>query len=121
MTEEIDKIYNDVINDIKQDINKTQLDIMINANISLVNLYYRIGKILYDNSIWGNKFLDKLAFELKITYPNKKGFSIRNLKYMKNFYSEYKDDIEFVQLVAQLPWTHNIIIIEKIKNKKIRK
>ena len=121
MIEELDKTYNDVINDIKQDINKTQLDIMINANISLVNLYYRIGKVLYDNSIWGNKFLNKLAFELKITYPNQKGFSIRNLKYMKTFYSEYHNDLEFVQLVAQLPWTHNIILIEKIKDKNIRK
>ena len=70
MIEEIDKTYNAAIYDIKQDINKTQLDIMINANISLVNLYYRIGKVLYDNSVWGNKFLDKLAFELKNSYPN---------------------------------------------------
>ena len=46
---------------------------------------------------------------------------IRIFKRMKTFYSEYHDDLEFVQLVAQLPWTHNIILIEKIKNKKIRK
>ena len=121
MIEEKDKTYNEVINNIKQDINKTQLDIMLNANISLVNLYYRIGKVLYDNSKWGNKFLDKLAFELKTAYPNQKGFSIRNLKYMKTFYAEYKDDSEIVQLVAQLPWTHNIILIEKVKDKSIRK
>lgn len=121
MVEKICKTYNTVINDIKQDINKTQLDIMINANISLINLYYRIGKVLYDNSSWGNKFLDKLAFELKIAYQNQKGFSIRNLKYMKKFYSEYKNDSEFVQLVAQLPWTHNIILVEKVKDKTIRK
>lgn len=121
MIEEIDKTYNDVINNIKQDINKTQSDIMINANISLVNLYYRIGKVLYDNSIWGNKFLDKLAFELRIAYPNQKGFSIRNLKYMKSFYTEYKDDLEFVHLGAQLPWKHNISLIEKVKDKSIRK
>ena len=121
MIEELDKTYNGVIDEIKLDIGKTQLDIMINANISLVNLYFRIGKVLYDNSSWGNKFLDKLAFELKIAFPNQKGFSIRNLKYMKTFYSEYLDDSEFVQLVAQLPWTHNIILIEKVKNKIVRK
>ena len=121
MVEKTSKTYNAVISDIKQDINKTQLDIMINANISLVNLYYRIGKVLYDNSSWGNKFLDKLAFELKIAYPSQKGFSIRNLKYMKKFYSEYKNHSEIVQLVAQLPWTHNIILIEKVKNIIIRK
>lgn len=121
MMEEIDKKYNSVINDIKQDINKTQLDIMVNANISLVNLYYRIGKVIYDNSTWGNKFLDKLALELKFSYPNQRGFSIRNLKYMKTFYSEYSDNPEFVHLGAQLPWKHNISLIEKVKDKSIRK
>ena len=84
----------------------------MNANISLVNLYYRTGKVFYDNSTWGNKFLDKLAFELKNTYPNQKGFSVRNLKYMKTFYSEYHDDLEFVHLDAQLPWKHNVSLIE---------
>ena len=101
--------------------NKTQLDIMLNINVNLVNLYYRIGKVLYENSVWGNKFLDKLAFELKMSYPNQKGFSIRNLKYMKSFYKEYKEDSEFVHLGAQIPWKHNISLIEKVKNKKIRK
>lgn len=117
----LDNTYNDVINGIKEDIKKTQLDIMINANISLVNLYYRIGKVLYNNSTWGNKFIDKLAFELKLSYPNQKGFSVRNLKYMKTFYKEYKDDSEFVHLGAQLPWKHNVSLIEKIKDKNVRK
>lgn len=42
--------YKMVIDNIKNDINKTKLDIMINANVNLINLYYRIGKMLYDNS-----------------------------------------------------------------------
>ena len=116
-----EKTYDDVINNIKQDINKTQLDIMMNANMNLVSLYYRIGKELYDNSIWGNKFLNTLSFELRTTYSNQKGFSVRNLNYMKAFYAEYRNDPEFVQLVAQLPWTHNMVLIEKVKNKNILK
>ena len=121
MIEELDKTYNGVIDEIKLDIGKTQLDIMINANKSLVNLYYRIGKVLYDNSRWGNKFIDKLAFELKLSFPNQKGFSVRNLKYMKTFYNEYKNDSELVHLGAQIPWKHNVSLIEKVKDKKIRK
>ena len=110
-----------VIDEVKKDIGKTQLDIMVNANSNIINLYYRIGKVLYDNSKWGNKFIDRLSFEIKETYPNQKGYSVRNLKYMKTFYNEYKDDVEFVQLVAQIPWSHNIILMEKIKNINIRK
>lgn len=117
----IDNSFKEITNNIKNMVNKTQLDIMLDANSKLINLYYNIGKTISDNSAWGNKFIDNLALELKLAFPNLKGFSVRNLKYMKKFYNEYKDDYEFVQLVAQLPWTHNIILIEKVKDKTIRK
>ena len=114
----LDKSFVEVTNNIKSAITKTQLEIMINANNKLVNLYYSIGKTLEENSKWGSKFIDNVAKELKITFPNLKGFSVRNLKYMKAFYNEYKDDDEFVQLVAQLPWKHNITLMQKVKNIK---
>lgn len=117
----LDKSFKEICDDIKKDVKDTQLEIMINANTNLVNLYYRIGKTLEENSKWGNKFIDNVAIELKNTFPNLKGFSIRNLKYMKTFYNEYKDGSEFVQLVAQLPWKHNITLMQKVKDKNIRK
>jgi len=79
----LDVSFKEVLNKIKEDISKTQLDIMINANIKLVNLYYRLGKIIYENSSWGNKFVKNIAIELRISCPNLKGFSERNLNYMK--------------------------------------
>ena len=117
----LDKTFREICDGIKKDVKDTQLEIMVNANTNLVNLYYRIGKTLEENSKWGNKFIDNVAFELKNTFPTLKGFSIRNLKYMKAFYNEYKDDVEFVQLVAQLPWKHNITLMQKVKDKNIRK
>ena len=90
---------------------------MLDANSKLINLYYNIGKTISDNYEWGNKFVDNLALELKLSFPNLKGFSVRNLKYMKKFYNEYKD----MRLVAKLPWKHNITLIEKVKDKAIRK
>ena len=56
----IDKPYSDIIENIKNDVTKTQLDILINANVSLVNLYFRIGKIIFENFNWGNKFVKTL-------------------------------------------------------------
>lgn len=117
----IDNSFQEITNNVKNMVSKTQLDIMLDANSKLINLYYNIGKTISDNYKQGNKFIDNLALELKLTFPNLKGFSVRNLKYMKKFYNEYKDDAEIVQLVAQLPWTHNIILIEKAKDKTIRK
>lgn len=117
----LDKSFKEICDGIKKDVKDTQLEIMVNANTNLVNLYYRIGKTLEENSKWGNKFIDNVAIELKNTFPNLKGFSIRNLKYMKTFYNEYKDDAEFVHLGAQLPWKHNITLMQKVKDKTIRK
>lgn len=117
----LDKSFQEITSSIKNAITNTQLEIMTDANKKLVNLYFNIGKILEENSSWGNKFIDNVAMELKMSFPNLKGFSVRNLKYMKSFYNEYKDDGEFVQLVAQLPWKHNITLMQKVKDKEIRK
>lgn len=84
-------------------------------------MYFRLGKILNDNYEYGNKFIDEVSKNLKIEFPNATGFSVRNLKYMKKFYLEYKDDKVVQQLVAQVPWGHNIILMEKIKDIEIRK
>lgn len=117
----LDKSFQEITSSIKNAITNTQLEIMTDANKKLVNLYFNIGKTLEENSSWGNKFIDNVAMELKMSFPNLKGFSVRNLKYMKSFYNEYKDDEEFVQLIAQLPWKHNITLMQKVKDKEIRK
>ena len=117
----LNKSFQEITSSIKNAITNTQLEIMSDANKKLVNLYFNIGKTLEENSSWGNKFIDNVAMELKMSFPNLKGFPVRNLKYMKSFYDEYKDDEEFVQLVAQLPWKHNITLIQKVKDKEIRK
>lgn len=109
----LDESFQEITTNIKNEITKTQLEIMTNANNKLVNLYFNIDKTLEENSSWGNKFIDNVAIDLKLTFPNLKGFSVRNLKYMKSFYNKYKDDSEFVQLVAQLPWKHNITLMQK--------
>lgn len=105
----------------KEDIKNTQVKTTIQINGNLVMLYFRLGKILYDNFEYGNKFIDEVAHELKIEYPASKGYSIRNLKYMKKFYFEYKDDEVVQQLAAQVPWGHNIVLMDRIDDLEIRK
>ena len=117
----IDKNFKEIINSIKQEIQKTQYKVAIESNINLISMYFRLGKILNDNYEYGNKFIDEVSKDLKMEFPNSTGFSVRNLKYMKKFYLEYKDDEEVQQLVAQVPWGHNIVLMEKIKDKEIRK
>ena len=117
----IDKKFREIINNIKQEIKKAQYKVAIESNINLIFMYFKLGKILNDNYEYGNKFIDEVSKDLKIEFPNSTGFSVRNLKYMKKFYLEYKDDKVVQQVVAQVPWGHNIILMEKIKDKEIRK
>lgn len=56
-----------------------------------------------------------------MTFPNSKGYSERNLRYMRTFYNEYKNDVALLSLVEKLPWKHNVTLSQKVKNKSIRK
>lgn len=105
MTEEkISKNFKNVVSSIKNEIKTTQINTMQYVNKNLIMMYFRIDKILDENSKYGNSFIENIANAIKIEYPNIKGFSNRNLKYMKKFYIEYKDNEKMQQLVAQLPW-----------------
>lgn len=113
--------FKDIINNIKKEINTTRVKVAIEANINLINMYYRLGKILDDNFEYGNKFIEEVSRELKLEFPNMSGFSVRNLKYMKKFYLEYKDYELVQQTVAQVPWGHNIVLMTKIEDINVRK
>ena len=113
--------YKQILESVKNEILKSQYKAMQVVNKELIFMYWHIGKIIVDNSKWGNKFIDNLSIDLKLEFPEVTGFSVRNLKYMKKIAKEYPD-FEFVQqVVAQIPWGHNIILIDKVKNIEERK
>jgi predicted nuclease of restriction endonuclease-like (RecB) superfamily len=112
--------FKNVVENIKQQINVTQVQIMSDANKRLINLYFYIGKIINENSSWGSKFIESLSKTMKIEFPNIKGFSIRNLKSMKKFYTEIIDDEKVQMASAQIPWSHNMLIIDKITDSNQR-
>ena len=115
-----DNKYLSVIDNLKSEIQKSQYSAALAVNSELTMLYYRIGKVINEYKSWGNKFIDNLSRDLKIAFPNSTGYSVRNLKYMAKFAEEYPD-AEFVQTVsAQIPWSHNVLIMEKIKAPEIR-
>ncbi len=113
--------YKEIFENIRNEILKSQYKAIQTVNKELIFMYWHIGKIIVDNSKWGNKFIDNLSMDLKLEFPNITGFSIRNLKYMKKIAEEYPD-FEFVQqFVAQIPWGHNIILLDKVKDIEERK
>ena len=77
-------------------------------------LYHDIGCVINEHKAWGNKFVDNLATDIRSAFPNSKGYSVRNLKYMAKFAETYSNR-EFVQqVVAQIPWGHSIVLMDKI-------
>ncbi len=116
----LEKDFKIIISNIKEDINNTQIKTMQEVNGNLIMLYFRMGKIVSENKQYGNSFTKQVSNELKLSFPNMKGFSERNIRSMRMFYEEYSDDEKWQQLVAKLPWGHNLLLIEKIKDKDIR-
>lgn len=113
--------FNNIVNTIKNEIKNTQIKTMLSANKNLIIMYFRIGKVLSENSKYGNSFIKNISHYIRLEYPGIKGFSERNLMRMKRFYNEYKKEKKLPQLVAHLPWGHNVVLMEKIKNIKVRK
>lgn len=119
MLENNDK-YFEVLNDIKKTLITTRNKIVENVNKDLVLMYYNIGLKLIENNKWGSSFIDTLAKDLKMEFPNLKGMSARNLRYMQKFAEEFDDD-EFLQHdVAKLPWSFGTTIMEQVKDKEQR-
>ena len=113
--------YKQIFENIKQEVLKSQYKAMQAVNTEMIYMYWNIGKIISENIEWGNKFVDNLSIDLKNEFPNIQGFSVRNLRNMRKFYEEYPS-IEILQtLSAKLTWSHNILLINKIKDMEIRK
>lgn len=121
MTEIEKNEYREIFETVKNQILKSQYKAMQAVNKELIFMYWHIGKIILENAEWGNKFIDNLSIDLKMEFPEITGFSVRNLKYMRKIAQEYPD-FEFVQqVVAQIPWGHNLVLLDKIKNFEVRK
>jgi len=109
--------YFKIVENIKSQIHAAQYKAVLGANREQIILYWNIGKVIIENSQWGNKFIDNLARDIKLEFPDSTGYSIRNLKYMRKF-AEIFDDYEFVPtLMAQLTWSHNRLLMDKLKEK----
>lgn len=112
--------YLSTIDQIKQEIRSAQYRATMHVNVDLLLLYHSIGQVINTHKSWGNKFIENLAKDIKLDFPQATGYSVRNLKYMAKFALTYPDR-EFVQTVsAQIPWSHNIAILDKVKDPKQR-
>lgn len=108
--------YLETVEQIKTEIQAAQYKAAVSVNQKMILLYHSIGEVINSHKVWGNRFIESLAKDIKLAFPNAKGYSIRNLKYMAKFAATYPDR-QFVQTVsAQIPWSHNVAILDKVKD-----
>lgn len=115
---EMPEWYGEMFDNIKKIIANARRKAMWTANKQMMMMYYHIGQNILQRQReegWGMKVIDRLSADLKETFPNIKGFSPRNLGYMKKFASIWPNESILQRSVAKLSWRHNIVLMEKIK------
>ncbi len=116
----IDKDYSTWLKELKSKIRSVQIKAAVKVNTEVLNFYWDLGADIVEKQAatkWGDGFLSKLSQDLMAEFPDIKGFSERNIKYIRQWFLFYRPQKEIgQQAVAQIPWGHNLVIISKIKN-----
>jgi len=115
--------YTEWLAELKSRIHRAQQRATLAVNRELVLLYWQIGSDILTRQAeqgWGAKVIERLARDLRHAFPDMKGFSPRNLKYMRAF-AEAWPDASFVQeVLAQLPWYHQLALLDKLPGPQTR-
>lgn len=115
--------YVEFLNSIRSRIRNAQISASRILNKGLVGLYWSIGRDIVEKQEklgWGKAVVERLSRDLKKDFPNNTGYSPQNLWLMRQIYLEYRGDQILQQLVGELPWGQNLMILQKIKDRGAR-
>lgn len=115
--------YDAFLQHLRARIRDARLRAALAVNSELVLLYWRIGQDILARQHqqgWGAKIIDRLARDLRVSFPEMRGLSPRNLKYMRAFAEAWPDEPFVQQVVAQIPWGHNVRILDYVREQPAR-
>ena len=115
--------YGKFLSEIKARIITARIQAVRSVNKELIKLYWDIGKTIVkrqEQYKWGNAVVEKLALDLAEEFNGVSGFSVQNLWRMRLLYLGYKDNAKLAQLVREIPWGQNIVIMQMVKDAKER-
>jgi predicted nuclease of restriction endonuclease-like (RecB) superfamily len=115
--------YDKFLHGLKERIRNAQTQAALAVNRELVMLYWQIGREILTRQQeqgWGAKVISKLAKDLQSAFPEMKGFSRTNLLYMRAFAEAYPDEQLVQQVAGQIPWFHNCMLLDKVKDPEER-
>lgn len=116
---ELSRSYGQLLGELKEKIAAERVRVVLAANSAMVLLYWDIGERILqrqEEEGWGAKVIDRLAADLRETFPDMTGLSPRNLKYMRAFAQAWPDRSIVQQAAAQIPWFHNCVLLDKLNN-----
>jgi predicted nuclease of restriction endonuclease-like (RecB) superfamily len=109
--------YAVLLTSLRERIRSAQVRAALAVNRELMLLYWQIGREILEQQTargWGSKVIDRLSQDLRQAFPEMKGFSPRNLKYMRAFAEAWPDEAFVQQVAAQIPWFHNCVLLDKL-------
>ena len=113
----IDEItYEPLLKDIVEKINIARINASRAVNYSAIQLNYEIGELIVNRQEqygWGKSIVEKLSKDLKSIFGGMDGYSVQNLWLMRQFYLAYKENKELLELAIQIPWSQNMLIIQR--------
>jgi len=115
--------YGSLLEELKARVRAAQIRAMVSVNRELVLLYWGLGRRILtaqEAQGWGAKVVQRLSADLSAAFPEMKGFSPRNLKYMRAFALAWADEAFVQQVAAQIPWFHNCLILDRVKSAEHR-
>ncbi|MDM0113371.1 PDDEXK nuclease domain-containing protein [Variovorax sp. J22R133] len=110
--------YAEWLSELKSRIHGAQRRAATSVNRELVRLYWEIGRdilVRQANQGWGAKVIERLSHDLRVAFPDMRGFSRANLMSMRAFAEAWPSDAIVQQAVGQLPWGHNLVLLSKLK------
>jgi predicted nuclease of restriction endonuclease-like (RecB) superfamily len=109
--------YGDLLEDLKTRIREAQMRATLAVNRELLSLYWQIGREILarqEKDGWGTRVVERLAADLRSEFPAMTGLSRTNLLYMRAFAEAYPDASIVQQAVGQIPWGHNVVLLDKL-------
>ncbi|MDO1451813.1 PDDEXK nuclease domain-containing protein [Rhodocytophaga aerolata] len=115
--------YLQLLSAVKQQIMSSRIQAVRAVNKEMIKLYLHIGQLIVHKQEqfgWGKSIVEQLAKDLQKEFSGTVGFSSQNLWYMRQFYIEYREDTNLQQLVGEIPWSHNLLLMARVKDKAER-
>ena len=116
---EVPDNYPEFLEKLSERIQIAQVKAGLAVNRELVLLYWQIGRDISERmsaAQWGSKVIEQLSKDIAKNFPGVRSFSARNLQFMRRFAETWEDEEMVKQLVSQIPWGHNIRLIQAVKN-----